>query len=357
MSLACRGLTLRFGDRQVLRGVSLEVPTGTSCAVVGPSGSGKTTLLRVLAGLETADAGEVWIGGRPVRALAPAERGVSLVFQEPRLFPAMTVGENVAYALRVRGTPRPERARAAVALLEQVGLADRRDHRPSTLSGGEQQRVALARALCAAPRVLLLDEPISAVDGPGRTELRDLVRGVCAAHEVTTVVVTHDLEDATAMGDRLALLVDGDVAQCGHPDDVLDRPVSPAVALLGGNPNVVHAEVADGSVELGSCRIPVAGPDGPALLTVRPEHVVLGELGGAGATVIDVERRASRLRVVVSAPFGRLEALADASRPLRPGDAVSVGVPPGRLWRFPAGGGLRSPGARRRPVQVAARGD
>lgn len=357
MSLACRGLTLRFGDRQVLRGVSLEVPTGTSCAVVGPSGSGKTTLLRVLAGLEAADAGEVWIDGRPVSALAPAERGVSLVFQEPRLFPAMTVGENVAYALRVRGTPRPERARAAAALLEQVGLADRRDERPSSLSGGEQQRVALARALCAAPRVLLLDEPISAVDGPGRTDLRDLIRRVCAAHHVTTVVVTHDLEDATAMGDRLALLVDGDVAQCGRSDDVLDRPVSPAVALLGGNPNVLHAEVVGGSVELGSCGVPVAGPDGPALLTVRPEHVVLDEPGGVGATVVDVERRASRLRVVVTAPFGRLEALTESPRSLRPGDAVTVGIPPGRLWRFPAEAGFKTPDARHRLAQVAARGD
>lgn len=335
MSLACADLHLSFGTRQVLRGISLDVPAGSSCAVVGPSGSGKTSLLRVLAGLEPPASGEVRIDGRSVTDAPPAVRGVALVFQEPRLFPSMSVADNVAYALRARGAPRAERDRAAAGLLDEVGLGDRGGDRPSVLSGGEQQRVAVARALCAAPRVLLLDEPISAVDGPGRIELRDLVRRVCAAHEVTTVVVTHDLEDATAMGDQLALLVDGGLVQCGGADEVLDRPASPTAALIGGNPNVIEATVQGGRVELGSWCYPIARPDGPVQLTVRPEHVLLDGAGGVRATVVDVERRASRSRVVVTAGFGRLEALAEVSRRLRPGDEVTVTIPPTKLWCFP----------------------
>jgi putative spermidine/putrescine transport system ATP-binding protein len=326
---------IRFGDRTVLDGASLMVPARSTCALLGASGAGKTTLLRIVAGLTAPDAGEVRIGGRTVLDMRPERRRVAMVFQEPRLFPALSVAENVAYGLRARGVRRAERLARTRALVADVGLVDRSGDRPEALSGGQQQRVALARALAAEPEVLLLDEPLSAVDGPVRTELRALIRSQVASRPTTTVVVTHDLADATALGDRVAVLDGGRILQCSDATTLFDRPACPGVAALCGNPNVVVAPVRAGRVTLGSLTVAVAGPDGPARFTVRPEHLCLGDPTGTLSRVTSVERRAAEVRVQLSGLLGQLEAVVPAGSAPSVGDDVCVGVPAERLWRFP----------------------
>jgi putative spermidine/putrescine transport system ATP-binding protein len=228
----CRGISVALGDRVVLDRLALQVVPGSVCAVIGASGSGKTTLLRSVAGIEAPNSGSVLIEGVDVTPLPPQQRNVTLLFQEPRLFPALSVGENVAFALRVRGAGREQRRAAAAELLHQVGLDDRLDDPVAGLSGGEQQRVALARSLCVPPAVLLLDEPFSAVDAPRRRELRTLVGDLLQLHRVTTLLVSHDVADARILADTLAVLADGRIAQHDTVDQVLAAPVDQRVAEL-----------------------------------------------------------------------------------------------------------------------------
>jgi ABC-type Fe3+/spermidine/putrescine transport system ATPase subunit len=227
-------LAVTLGGRRVLGDLDLQVASGTVCAIVGESGSGKTSLLRVIAGFVPVDQGAVRIDGMDQTDLAPAERKATLLFQEPRLFPALSVINNVSFGLRVRGVDAATRTAAATRLLTSVGLVERSDDRIDGLSGGEQQRVALARALCIQPEVLLLDEPFSAVDAPRRRELRALLRSLHHEHRHTMIFVTHDIADATAIADTVAVLVDGAVAQHGPVAEVLAAPVSNAVAALVG---------------------------------------------------------------------------------------------------------------------------
>jgi ABC-type sulfate/molybdate transport systems ATPase subunit len=251
-----------LGARQVLDGLDLTVPAGETCAVVGPSGAGKTTLLRALAGLTPATGGAVHLGDRDITRLAAGDRHVGMVFQEARLFPSQSVLDNVAYGLRARGVRRPARRGAARELLEAVGLADRAEDHPQRLSGGQSQRVALARALCAEPELLLLDEPLSAVDGPARGELRALLRTLQETRPTTTIVVTHDLADATTLGSTVAVLLAGRVVQCAAPAALLAEPASVEVAGLTGNPNRWPVRVRAGCADLGGWMVPVGGPDG-----------------------------------------------------------------------------------------------
>lgn len=230
--MECRGISVALGDRVVLDRLALQVVPGSVCAVIGASGSGKTTLLRSVAGIEAPNSGSVLIEGVDVTPLPPQQRNVTLLFQEPRLFPALSVGENVAFALRVRGAGREQRRAAAAELLHQVGLDDRLDDPVAGLSGGEQQRVALARSLCVPPAVLLLDEPFSAVDAPRRRELRTLVGDLLQLHRVTTLLVSHDVADARILADTLAVLADGRIAQHDTVDQVLAAPVDQRVAEL-----------------------------------------------------------------------------------------------------------------------------
>ena len=230
--LSIAGLSLNLGGRQVLDHLNLDVPSGTICAVVGESGSGKTTLLRAIAGFVPPDRGSIKVGGSDIAGLSPQDRPVTLLFQEPRLFPALTVADNVSFGLRVRGVGADERRQRADALLTRVGLGDRGDDQIDGLSGGEQQRVSLARALCVQPEVLLLDEPFSAIDAPRRRALRSLVSGLQAEHAITAIFVTHDVADARALAHSIAVLVDGAIAQVGPTEDVLAAPVSETVADL-----------------------------------------------------------------------------------------------------------------------------
>jgi sulfate/thiosulfate transport system ATP-binding protein len=219
-------ITKRFGDFEALHGVSLEIPSGSLTALLGPSGSGKSTLLRVIAGLEVPDNGSVVIDGRDATALPPQQRGIGFVFQHYAAFKHMTVRENVAFGLRVRKRPKAEIAARVSELLGIVGLGGHADRYPSQLSGGQRQRMALARALAVEPSVLLLDEPFGALDAKVRAELRAWLRRLHDEVHVTTVLVTHDQEEAMDVADRIAVMNAGDIEQIGSPRELYEHPAN-----------------------------------------------------------------------------------------------------------------------------------
>ena len=231
-----------FGDFVALDGVSLEIPDGSLTALLGPSGSGKSTLLRAIAGLDDLDSGVVSIGGADVTHLVPQKRGIGFVFQHYAAFKHMTVRDNVAFGLSIRRRPKAEIQRRVDELLEVVGLSVFQTRYPAQLSGGQRQRMALARALAVDPQVLLLDEPFGALDAQVRADLRRWLRRLHDEVHVTTVLVTHDQEEALDIADRIALLHKGSIEQVGTPDDLYDRPANAfvmsflgSVSRLGGH--------------------------------------------------------------------------------------------------------------------------
>jgi sulfate/thiosulfate transport system ATP-binding protein len=226
MRIDINGLSKSFGDFAALRDVSLEVPEGSLTALLGPSGSGKSTLLRIVAGLETPDAGTVSIDGADVSHVPAQKRGIGFVFQHYAAFTHMSVRENVAFGLRIRKRPGDEINARVEELLALVGLTKWAQQRPSQLSGGQRQRMALARALAVAPRVLLLDEPFGALDATVRAELRAWLRRLHDEQGVTTVLVTHDQEEAMEVADRIAVMNAGSIEQVGSPREIYDRPAN-----------------------------------------------------------------------------------------------------------------------------------
>ena len=276
--LETRGLTKSFGDHTVLDHVDLDVPSGSITAVVGASGCGKTTLLRLIAGFEQPDAGTITIAGRqvagPGRSVPAHRRAVGYVAQDGALFPHLTVGQNIAYGLK--GAMRRADVRARVAeLLETVSLdpsfASRRPHQ---LSGGQQQRVALARALARKPAVMLLDEPFSALDTGLRASTRKAVASLLIEAGVTTLLVTHDQEEALSIADQVAVMRDGRFTQVGPPQQVYRQPHDVFTAAFLGDCISLPCTIAAGVAECALGRIPVTGDDGPATLLLRPEQLV-----------------------------------------------------------------------------------
>src|SRR5256714_4901120 len=237
MAIEARSITKRFGEFVALDGVSVEVESGSMTALLGPSGSGKSTLLRVIAGLETPDAGEVFISGNEATALAPQKRGVGFVFQHYAPFKHMTVWENVAFGLRIRRKPKAEIRARVDQLLELVQLAGLGKRYPAQLSGGQRQRMALARALAPEPEVLLLDEPFGALDARVRAELREWLRRLHDEVHVTTVFVTHDQEEALELADRIVVMNRGRVEQIAPPRELYDHPENAFVMSFVGPVN------------------------------------------------------------------------------------------------------------------------
>jgi putative spermidine/putrescine transport system ATP-binding protein len=255
----------RFGEVLALEEVSLEILDGEFFSLLGPSGSGKTTCLRLIAGFERPDTGRIELLGRDAARLPPYARDVNTVFQDYALFPHMTVGENVAYGLRIRGVPAADRERGAAAMLDLVRLPGVANRRPSELSGGQRQRVALARALINRPRVLLLDEPLGALDLKLRQQMQVELKGIQEQLGITFIHVTHDQEEALAMSDRLAVLRGGRVEQIGTPGEVYERPATAFVADFVGTSNLIAGEVARA----------ISGS--PEAFTIRPEKIRMAD--------------------------------------------------------------------------------
>jgi putative spermidine/putrescine transport system ATP-binding protein len=269
------GLRRCFGAVVALDDFSLEVKPGELLALLGPSGSGKTTALRVLAGLERPERGRVLVGGADVTNLPPHRRGMGMVFQAYSLFPNMTAQENVAFGLRLRRIGRSERRQLAAAVLTLVGLAKEANRYPHQLSGGQQQRVALARALAIEPRVLLLDEPLSALDAAVRVRLREEIRQLQVNVGITTVFVTHDQEEALSMADRVAVLAEGRLEQVGTPSELYNTPRTGFVARFIGSSNELPGRLlSSGWVEVLGHRLPVPQSCAPRLQGLAQKSAV-----------------------------------------------------------------------------------
>jgi iron(III) transport system ATP-binding protein len=297
-AIALEGLTKRFGETAAVDGVSLDVAAGELFFVLGPSGCGKTTLLRLLAGFVEPDAGRIRFDDRDVTHLPPNRRNTGMVFQSYALWPHMTVLDNVAYGLRVRRVPGPDRRERARAALRSAHLEHLAQRKPSQLSGGEQQRVALARALVVEPEVLLLDEPLSNLDAALRQEMRLEIKRICTETGITTVYVTHDQKEALAMADALAIMRDGRMVQVGAPRALYTAPKSRFVATFLGETNLLRGTV----IGTGNDRVTVDTPAGriecavpgsrdtrvsgaSVTCSIRPEAVRLGT-PPAGANTI-----------------------------------------------------------------------
>lgn len=345
-ALRVRGLTKRFGAVTVVDAVDLAVEAGRFTCLIGPSGCGKTTLLRMLAGLEDASAGQVEIGGVDVSARSPAQRGVGMVFQSYALFPNMNVAKNIAFGLP-RGTDATRRRDRVESLLATVGLPGYGARLPRELSGGQQQRVAIARALATEPQILLLDEPLSALDPLIREQLRDELRALQRRLGVTTVMVTHDQAEALAVADTIAVMRAGKVEQTGSPEDVYDRPASVFVAGFVGAANLIAAEAIDadrvrlwGGVET-AADARAFSPAARLTAAIRPEAVRVVRVGEgpiaatvtgrlfAGATVrLDLAPLAAKDQVVIA----DLPAMAGAPDL---GAEVALVLPSDRLRLYP----------------------
>ena len=288
------GLTRKYGQVVALDGLDLTVQAGELVALLGPSGCGKTTTLRLLAGLEDADAGQITVGGADVTRLPASKRDMGMVFQAYSLFPHMTARQNVAFGLRLRRVSAAERDRRALEMLDLVGLTAQADRYPHQLSGGQQQRIALARALAIEPQVLLLDEPLSALDAKVRAQLRDQIRRIQLEVGITTLFVTHDQEEALAIADRVGVMQDGRLEQLAPPTEVYSRPATAFVAEFVGLTNRLAGTVSGSTVTVRGRDLPLVDastPPGPATALVRPEAVTLasdssGDSGPLVGTVI-----------------------------------------------------------------------
>jgi putative spermidine/putrescine transport system ATP-binding protein len=335
--LAVSGLTVAYGPgAPVVDGVDLRVPGGTLTALLGPSGCGKTTVLTTVAGLRDPAAGEITVDGESVLATPAERRPVGIVFQKPLLFGHLSVGDNVAFGLRMRGTARAARRDRAREMLDLVGLPDLAARRVGELSGGQEQRVALARALVLEPRVLLLDEPFSALDAELRLRMRELVRRLQRELSITMLFVTHDQQEAVDLADTVALMLDGRIEAVGPPSSFYTDPATLAAARFFGGvnevPGVVHG--ARFRCALGDLVLETPAPDGPGVLVVRPESLRIGVSGiGAGAVntvdarVVDTRFRGTHRTVVVRAGGLELTASVPPALPVGAGDEIHVQLP------------------------------
>ena len=271
--LVIRNLAKSFGKTPVLRHISLEIAEGEFLTILGESGSGKTTLLRILAGFESADSGEILMEGQSLEGLPPYRRRVNTVFQHYALFPHLNVAENVGYGLRVAKVPAGEVTARVENALNMVKMAAYARSKPAKISGGQQQRVALARALVNRPRLLLLDEPLSALDANLRRQMQVELKSLQREVGISFVFVTHDQEEAMVMSDRIALLRLGHLEQIAAPREIYSRPATAYTAQFIGHTNLLPAEVRGGVARCGPLAWPVSTQDGPALFSLRPESI------------------------------------------------------------------------------------
>jgi spermidine/putrescine transport system ATP-binding protein len=273
--LEVRGVGKSFGAREVLKNFSLDIAAGEFLTLLGESGSGKTTLLRLIAGFEQLSCGEIWMNGERLDTLPSYKRPVNTVFQHYALFPHLKVYDNVAYGLRVKGTAENDVGARVEEALRMVQMAEFTAARPSKLSGGQQQRVALARALINHPRLLLLDEPLSALDANLRKQMQSELKALQREVGITFLFVTHDQEEAMALSDRIALLRDGALEQIAAPREIYAHPATAYTAQFIGQTNLLKGRVASGIATCGDFRWAASGADGAALFSLRPEAIHL----------------------------------------------------------------------------------
>ena len=293
--LSIRQVTKRFGQRPVLRGISLDVASGEFLTILGESGSGKTTLLRLIAGFEDLDSGEIWMGAERLDRIPAHRRQVNTVFQSYAIFPHLSVFENVAYGLRAKNTAKAEIPDRVTQALAMVKMGEFAQAPPAKLSGGQQQRVALARALVNRPRVLLLDEPLSALDANLRRQMQVELKSLQREVGITFIFVTHDQEEAMALSDRVALLRAGLLEQVAPPREIYGEPETAYAAQFIGQTNLLRADVKDGIASAGSIVWRTSGASGKAIYSLRPECIRLvtefAALPFANADVSDVRFR------------------------------------------------------------------
>jgi ABC-type Fe3+/spermidine/putrescine transport system ATPase subunit len=271
--LEVRGVAKRFGAAQVLKNISLGIASGEFLTLLGESGSGKTTLLRLIAGFEQPTTGEIWMSTERLDTLPPYKRRVNTVFQNYALFPHLNVRENVAYGLRVKSTPKGEIAGRVEEALRMVKMLHFADARPATLSGGQQQRIALARALINRPQLLLLDEPLSALDANLRKQMQGELKALQREIGIAFLFVTHDQDEAMALSDRIALLRNGALEQVASPREIYSRPATAYTAEFIGQTNLLRGAIKNGVVRCGSLQWKKLEANGVALFSLRPEAI------------------------------------------------------------------------------------
>ncbi len=333
MALSLEDVTVRYGDTAAVDDVSLDLATGQVLAVLGPSGCGKSTLLRAVAGLEPLSGGRISWDGADLAGTPTHRRGFALMFQDGQLFAHLTVARNVAYALRLRRTPSARVAARVRELLALVGLEGYDDRLPGTLSGGERQRVALARALAVEPRLILLDEPLSALDATLRERLAGDLRTILRAAGTTALLVTHDHEEAFALADRLAVMQSGRVVQSGAIDEVWREPVDEETALFLGYARVLRD---DAAVRV----LAAAGLRSAYAVALRRSALVLDAGGPLSARVEQARVTPEQVRLVVDVDgLGTVDAVAPLGSRVSPGDDVALRVDVTRLAVLPIAAG------------------
>ncbi|MDR7419509.1 MAG: ABC transporter ATP-binding protein [Armatimonadota bacterium] len=334
-------LTKRFGRVVAVNRLSLEIREGELITLLGPSGCGKTTTLRVIGGFEHPEGGEVFFGDRPVTGLPPERRNIGIVFQNYALFPHLTVNENVAFGLDVRGVSRPEIARRVAAILDKVQLAGLGERYPHQLSGGQQQRTALARALVINPQVLLLDEPLANLDAKLREEMRFYIRHLQREFGITTVYVTHDQAEAMVLADRIVVMKDGLLQQIGPPHDIYQKPRTAWVADFIGLSNFIRGTVVgrqDGRLTVrtpaGTFAANGAAESGEVLVVLRPESLHFSGSHPNRLTGVVRERAflGNLLDYRIECAGHLLRVQADPSRVYDPGQQVELTFAPGDAW-------------------------
>ena len=320
--------------------LSLDIPSGKITALLGASGSGKTTLLKIIAGLLPVIDGDVLFDGRSVLSIPTEQRGAVMVFQNHLLFPHMTIEQNIGFGLKMRGVNAALIRERVAEMLALIQLPDVSKRRPHQLSGGQQQRVALARALIIEPRVLLLDEPLSNLDAHLRDEMRDLIRQVQQKFQITTIIVTHDQQDAVVLADVIALMRDGEVQQFDSPDVLFNRPINEQVARFFGGVNFLTC-ASDGCIaltEVGPFEISSQMPAQRALLTIRPEHIHIVEASSNTLQgVIEAQQfMGTYYRVAVCVPESSVKMIVHTTTlPNQTDDRVTLHFPSEHLWIIP----------------------
>jgi len=340
--LTVAGLTKTYGTTTVVKGVDFSFAKGEFISLLGPSGCGKTTILRMIAGFETPTAGSIKVDGQDITTLKPNQRQLGMVFQAYALFPNLNVGDNIGFGLKIAGVPAEERRARVADMLKLIGLPGYESRYPYEMSGGQQQRVALARAIAPRPRMLLLDEPLSALDAKIRVSLREEIRAIQRELGITTVFVTHDQEEALSISDRIVVMNAGNIEQLGAPHEIYNQPATRFVATFVGHLNNIDAIVTDPAartVTIGGQPVTVANlpanavPNAHMVLTVRPEVLAVGAHPASDVTltgtVADVSFLGSviRIRVALGENLISLDTFNDqrSAPPLR-GEPITISL-------------------------------